>query len=250
MLENIKLDADVVVEEEADTLGGGGGVLDSGLYQFEIKAAYIDYAQSKAMSVNLLLEKGSRSLKVTEYITSGQAKGCKAYYEKNGKKYPLPGHAKMSGLCQLLTGKTIDAMETEAKTLKLYDFDQRKEVPVEKACLIELHGLDVIVGVRKYIEDKKTKNESWEDGDDPTTKYLATGETRELNEADKFFNDEGLTLAEAKNPPEEGSKLWNETWIATYKGKTKDRSTGASSGSAKQGAPNTPKGSTKKIAFS
>ncbi len=213
MLDILKLDADVTQEVEKDTLGGGGA-LATDLYAFTIKAAYFDFAKSKAMSVNLLLETANgRRLNVTEYITSGEAKGCKPYYEKDGKKFPLPGYSKMSTLCQLVTGKTIDQLTAEDKILKLYDFEARKETNQSKKVISELSGQPIKAGVFKIIEDKKSKV-----GDE----YVATGETREVNEVSKFFNAEGKTIEEVT-----GNKdaTFAEEWVKAHQGKTKDKST-------------------------
>ncbi len=213
MLDILKLGADVTQEVEKDTLGGGGA-LETDLYAFTIKAAYFDFAKSKAMSVNLMLETDNgRRLRVTEYITSGEAKGCKPYYEKDGKKFPLPGYSKMSTLCQLVTGKTIDQLNAEDKILKLYDFEARKETNQSKKVITELSGQPIKAGVFKIIEDKKSK---------VGNEYVPTGETREVNEVGKFFSAEGKTIEEVTGGKD---ATFAEEWVKAHQGKTKDKST-------------------------
>lgn len=215
MLSNLALDQDVVVEVEKDTLGGGSRVLESGVYDFTIKAAYLDAAKSKAVSVNLILENADgQKLNVTEYITSGEAKGCKPYYVKDGKKYPLPGYSKMNGLCELVAKKTIDKCDAEDKILKLWDFEAKAETNQSKKVITDLTGGLIKVGVKKVIEDKRAK------GDDG--QYHPTGETRELNEADKFFNEDGKTLKEVADGKD---AVFITEWEKAHKGKTKDKST-------------------------
>lgn len=224
MLDILKLGDDVTQEVEKDTLGGGGA-LNTDLYTLTLKAAYFDQAKSKATSLNLIMETPEgRRLNVTEYITSGEAKGCKPYYEKDGKKFPLPGYAKMNTLCQLATGKTIDQLSVEDKILKLYDFEERKEMNKSKKVIAELSGVTIKAGVFKIIEDKKSKQ-----GDE----YLPTGETREVNEVAKFFNEEGKTLEEVTENKDAG---FAEEWVKAHQGKTKDKSTKQAAG-AVSGAP-------------
>ena len=213
MLDILKLGDDVTQEVEKDTLGGSGA-LNTDLYAFTIEAAYFDSAKSKAMSVNLKLETAEgRRLNVTEYITSGEAKGCKPYYEKDGKKFPLPGYSKMSTLCQLVSGKTIDQCTAEDKILKLYDFESRQETNQSKKCITELQGAQIKAGVFKIIEDKKSKV-----GDE----YVATGETREINEVGKFFNADGKTIEEVTGGKD---ATFAAEWVKAHQGKTKDKST-------------------------
>lgn len=224
MLDILKLDSDVTQEVEKDTLGGGGA-LDTDLYGLTLKTAYYDYAKSKAMSLNLMMETSSgRRLKITEYITSGETKGCKPYYEKDGKKFPLPGYSKMNTLCLLVTGKPIVQLAAEDKILKLYDFTERKEINQTKKVIVDLTGVEIKAGVFKIIEDKKTKV-----GDE----YVATGETREINEIGKFFNTEGKTLEEVTEGKE---ATFAAEWSTAHKGKTKDKSTKSPGGTA-AGAP-------------
>jgi hypothetical protein len=224
MLDILKLDDDVTQEVEKDTLGGGGA-LATDLYAFTIKAAYFDSAKSKAMSVNLKLETAEgRRLNITEYITSGELKGCKPYYEKDGKKFPLPGYAKMNTLCLLATGKPINELTAEDKILKLYDFEARQETNQTKKVIVELTGVQIKAGVFKILEDKKTKV-----GDD----YVPTGETREINEIGKFFNEEGKTLEESTKGAEAAFAV---EWVKAHQGKTKDKSTKVAAG-ATAGAP-------------
>lgn len=236
MLDMLKLGDDVTQEVEKDTLGTGGA-LNTDIYTFRIKAAYLDAAKSKAVSLNLILETlDGRKLNVTEYITSGEAKGCKPYYEKDGKKFPLPGYSKMNTLCQLVTGKTIDQLEAEDKVLKLYDFEAKKETNQTKKVITDLTGATIQAGVFKQIVDKKAKNEAF-DPAKPETKdnqrYLPTGETREENEVAKFFNEDGLTLEEVVEKKE---AVFAEEWIKAHQGKTKDKSTKDAGGTTK-GAP-------------
>lgn len=236
MLEMLKLGDDVQQEVEKDTLGGGG-VFNSDIFTFTIKAAYFDSAKSKAISLNLILETSNgRKLNYQEYITSGEAKGCKPYYEKDGKKYPLPGYSKMNTLCLLATGQPIDQLSADDKILKLYDYDAKKETNQSKKVITELTGKVIKAGVFKLIVDKKSKNDNF-DPDQPVSKtnerYISTGETREENTVDKFFNEEGATLEEHTEKKE---PVFFEEWLKAHQGKVKDKSTKTAAGT-QAGAP-------------
>jgi hypothetical protein len=229
MLDILKLDADVTQEVEKDTLGGGG-VLPTDIHDFTIKAAYLDAAKSKAVSLNLILESSTgRKLNVQEYITSGEAKGCKPYYEKDGKKFPLPGYSKMNTLCQLVTGNTIDKLNAEDKILKLYDYDAKGETNQTKKVITDLSGAKIQAGVFKIIENKR-KNMA---GPGEKADYQPTEETREINEVDKFFNEEGKTLEEVINNKDAS---FAEEWLKAHQGKTKDKTTKVAGGTT-AGAP-------------
>lgn len=236
MLEMLKLGSDVQQEVEKDSLGGGG-VLPSEIYTCTIKAAYFDSAKSKAISLNLILETSNgRKLTHQEFITSGEAKGCKPYYEKDGKKYPLPGYAKMNTLCLLATGQTIDQLTAEDKILKLYDFEAKKETNQSKKVITELTGKVIKAGVFKLIVDKKVKNDNFNPSIPESAtnqRYVATGETREENAIDKFFNEEGATLEEHTEKKE---PMFFEEWLKAHKDKVKDKSTKTASGT-QAGAP-------------
>jgi len=92
------LGKDVVVEVEKDSLGGG--VFESDVYDFKIDMAYLSKATSGAMAVNLTYKASNgKTLRVTDYISSGDAKGNSfTYVDKEGNKKPLPGYAKLDTL--------------------------------------------------------------------------------------------------------------------------------------------------------
>ena len=134
-------------------------------------------------------------------------------------------------------------MDVEEKTLSLYDYESKKEVPQAVDCFVELHGLKLQVAVQRQTVDKTEKNES-------TGDYEPTGETRDQNEIVKFFAGEKLvTVSEVaefikslgenfddvvdsghllkairKVPDENG--IYATKWLERNKGETYDKSTG------------------------
>lgn len=188
----LQMDADVQTQEEDVLPSGGGFILDTGLYPMIIENAYFDKSQGGAMNVNLHLKiKGGdkRVFKQTIYVTSGDAKGNKPYYVKDGKKFPLPGYSMMDAICRITTDTPLSQVTTEDKLVKLYDFDAGSEVPREVPVLTALIGEEIVVGMQKRRENKRS-NQGGE--------WVDTNEAREYNEISKVFYPSGHTLTEKK----------------------------------------------------
>lgn len=223
------LGKDVVEEAESDVLGGRGP-LESGLYDFIIKAAYITKSGGGAMAVNLELAAGPQTMNQTIYISSGDAKGNKfSYTDKEGTEKPLPGYSQINNLCLLACGKKLRELDPETKTLSLYNYDQKKDIPTEVPVIMELLDQEITAGVLKILEDKRKKN-------DQTGNYEPTGETRELNEIDKWFRTKDqLTVAEILAESTEAA--FAGKWSDKNSGVTRDKSTGVKGNTGTAGAP-------------
>ncbi len=231
MFENLQRDTNIA--DETDFLGGGGP-LETDVYSFVIDMAYIDKSSGGAMSLNLQLKSAQgQSLKQTIYVTSGNAKGNRNYYmvkkngQETGEKRYLPGFNTGNAICLLSIGKELSELQPEEKTINVYDFDQKKEVPTKKNVLMELLGAEIDLGVWKQIVDKNQKNDAGV--------YVPTGETRNENEIDKVFRTrDGMTVAEVTAQVEESA--FRQQWIDKNQGKVKDKST-AQAGGATAGLP-------------
>lgn len=225
------LRTDNSIAEETDVLGGGFQTWDSAIYEaLDVKLAYLHTAASGAMALALTLaDSTGRELRQTVYMTSGQAKGLKNFYERDGKKHYLPGFLLANSLSLMITGKEIADLDTDEKVIKLFDFNASAEVPTKVQMFSELLGGKITAAVFKQVVDKNAKN-------DATGVYEPTGETREENEIDKFFHAEtGQTLAEAKA---DSPAAFKDQWADKWTGHTKDRSTKNVAGTgAKAGAP-------------
>jgi len=212
---NLKTDASI--EKDVDSVGPSSGPVPSALYPGTISMAYYHKADSGALAVVVHLKsEDGRDIRNTVYVTSGDAKGNHNYYEKDGQKKYLPGFSLINGMCLLTTGKELGDLVPEEKTIKIYDFKERKEVNTAVPVLTELLGKPVIAGVLRQIEDKNVKNDQGV--------YVPSGETRVINEIDKFFKaDNKLTTAEilagATDPG------FYATWGEKWNGVDKDRST-------------------------
>ena len=177
---------------------GGGFAWESGVYDAVVKMVHLHQADSKAVSFNVELEnRDGKSLKETFWIKSGNEKGNKTYYTKDGKNYPLPGYSVAESLCIAATGLDLaECMKAvEKKTIKIYNHEQGKEVPTEVPVIMDLLDKPVKVAVHQITENKRKKN-------DATGKYENTGETRTINECKFFGNTEGKTADEIKSKSE------------------------------------------------
>ena len=83
--EDIQEDADI--EKGGDSLGGQL-ILPTDIYLGVIKAAFGGKSSGGARSVTIHFQTESgKDMKETIYVTSGDAKGNKHYYERDGKKF-------------------------------------------------------------------------------------------------------------------------------------------------------------------
>lgn len=220
----------ITVSEKAqgdtDVLGGSF-VLESGMYLSKVTMAFLDQTASGALRLNVHFKtEAGEEFRQALFITSGDDKENKSTYTKDGQEYFLPGYNQANALCLLTVGSEITEMDTDVKTLKVYNAEAREEVPTEVEVLTALIGEQIYVGLQKQIVDVRKK------GDDG--KYHPTGETREVNEVDKFFRAEDmLTVAEISGGAEEPKffELWKERW----EGQTRDRSTKVGNAGAPKG---------------
>lgn len=228
----LQADQPAGIEEDKDILGGYEP-LDTDVYEMTIKHGFITFSGSKAMAMNLDLEgPANAKLKTQFYMTSGEDKGCKTYFEKkDGTKAYLPGYNQANAVCMLTLGISVAEMKTEKKVINLYDSTQKKEVPTEVDMFVDLIGQKIKVGVFKQEVSVRKKNES-------TGKYEATAETRIINEVDKIFcaRDQyaGLTLVEVKAQKTEPEFM--QKWLEKWKGVVRDRTEKPASGAVTGGA--------------
>jgi len=233
-----KVDNSAKVEKENDFVKGSKRKpIPSSIQNCLIKYAYASFAKSGALAVNCLFEvadgefKG-KEFRITEYITSGDKKGNKTFYEKknsDGKteKFNLPGFTLIDSLAQLTVGKSITSCSTEKKTIKLYDFVAKAEKPTEVDMFTELIGKGVAICVLHQIQDKTAK-------DTQTGEYEPTGKVYEVNVVDKFLHpSDRKTLSEKNNNVPADFK---DKWLERWEGKVDDQSSEVK-GAGLKGAP-------------
>jgi len=177
LLQGLNVTTDINAETD---YAGTGGIWESGIYNTQVKMAYLHVAKSGALGVVLVLENAAgKQMKTTQYVKSRDEKGNKNYYQRKGEKHYLPGFNIINNLCLLTVGKNLSEMIPETKVVPIYDITAKKEVPQEVEVLAELLGQDCITGVIKKISNKQTKNASGA--------YVKINEQREEHEVDKIF---------------------------------------------------------------
>ena len=236
LLSGLTTSNDIAAEKDSV---GGGSVLDSNVYNFTVKLAYLQKAASDALSLVVhLTTEDNKEVRQQFWMTSGKEKGCKNYYvDKKGDKQYLPGFNMANSLCLLTVGKEISQMETETKVVNVYSKEASAEVPTNVEMLTELLGKQVLGGLIKQVVDKNVK--------DAAGNYVPSGETREENELDKLFRErDGKTTAEILAQAPEA--VFIETWKKKWVGQVRDRTTkqAGTAGAPKAGAA--PAGGTSK----
>ena len=225
------------VEDDTDHIGGGFQALKSGAYPLTVDKAFFGLSSGGANTVTVWLtgERGAQ-LRETFYVTSGTKKGCKNTYIKNKGKaneseHYLPGFNAVNSLCLLTVGEelTSEDIEVQKKMINLYSFEESKEVATEVDMIVSICGEKIVAGVFHQIVDKKKLN-------DDTGDYNPTGETKEVNEINKFFcakeGYENLTLIEINADKEE--PLFYNDWVEKYTDVVMDKTDKTK---AKPGAP-------------
>ena len=212
------------VKEEVDNIGGGGFILDSGVHDIHIDLAFIGKSKGGAMSLTIHGKSTTGvTLRNTLWITSGDAKGNKTTYtdKKTKQEVFLPGFAIANHICMLTAGKEIFDLDTETKTIKLYDFTAAKDVSTDVQTIPDIMNQSVKMGVIKQIVDKNVK--------DGTGNYVPSGETREENEIDKVFHGEsGKTVVELRAKGEaEFIGTWEDKWTGEVRNRSKANKSGA-----------------------
>lgn len=214
MLANLASDS--TITEEKDSVGSGGP-MDSGLYMSTITMAYLSKSGGGALGLvlNAKTEDG-KEFRQTLWMTSGDAKGNKNYYEKDGQKNYLPGFNHANSIALLTVSKEIGSIETEEKVVKVYSYEAKAEVPTKVQVFTDLIGKQILLGVIKQTVDKTAK--------DDKGIYQPTGETREENELDKVFRArDRMTTSEVRGQAAEASfaDIWSDKWAGKLKNKSK-----------------------------
>lgn len=187
----------------------GNYIRSSDLYPCTITMAYLLKSKGGALGVHCTFKDATDvEYKQSLWITSGTAKGGKNYFERNGKKTYLPSFSTFQDICLLTVGKQPPNMQTEDKLLKIWNSEQRAEVPTTVPVLMELLGKKVTLGILEITEDVTTKDEA-------TSKYLPTGETKQINDINRVFRSkDNLTSVEIQGKVTEAEfyKLWSDKW--------------------------------------
>jgi hypothetical protein len=203
---------------EKDVVGGGFRSLTSGIYGFDVLLAYCGKSKGGAKFVQLELkevESGNKH-RFTIYVSNKEG-SIKYKDKKTGELQYLPGFLTVDSLCLLTVGKPLVQLQAqiEKKTINLYNFELKREVPTEVDMLMPLIGQRIKAGILETIENKSAKNPS-------SGVYEPTNEKRTINEIDKFFRDrDDKTVGEIVGKKEKAEFI--ETWKTKWDGKPNDK---------------------------
>ncbi len=187
---SFNVEPDVEVEKDNDSIGGMKGVVPSNIYRLEILKAWMEEKKSGALFLNMEFKNLSNSgmyYKENFCVQSGDAKGNKRYYEKNGKKFNLPGYTVAFNICALTTNNKIEDVYAngEEQDVMVYDFASRAEKPIKAHVLTDLIGKVVCLGIKEVIENKRAKGN--DGGYYNNNEKVSKNETKHVFQADTMF---------------------------------------------------------------
>lgn len=207
------------LEETTDRVGGGFEPLPSGIYDATIKIAFAGESKKGAQSITLHCDINGAEFRNTVYITN--AAGENFYVDKDDKtkKHQLPSFTLIDDICLLASGEGLADQETEEKVVKIYNFDEKREIPTGVPTLVALTGGKVKLAIQREIVDVEKK--------DGSGKYQPTGKTRAQNNIEKAMEIEsGRTVNEYRNEIEEPEFM--TTWDKRNTGKDRNKAKNAS----------------------
>lgn len=213
-------------EKETDVLGGRSP-LPTDIYEGTLDVVYLSTSKGGANAFNLVVDVKGKKIRETVYVSNKQGGFT---YTKDGKKFPLPGYSLMNALCKLTVGKEIPKLTFEKKLVKIYNFEQKKEVPTEVDVAVELVGQAVKLGIEVHRENKRAQ--------DQAGNYVPTAEVREFNTITRVFHvTSGQTMSEydSQTPSE-----FLGRWVAEFKGKVIDKTMKGSGAPAAVAGASTP----------
>lgn len=184
------------LEKTEDRLGGGFQVLDTGAVDFIIKNAYADKSSGGANFVHFefVTEDGKTKFNKDVYWSNKDGDNFFLNKDDKTKKVPLPGFTIVDDICLAATGKALCEQDTDEKQVKIWDKDEKKEVPKPRHVLTDLLDQPVTLGIHKIKKNKQEKGDSG---------YVATAEEVFENDIVKVFHTETkLTMTEAREEQE------------------------------------------------
>lgn len=216
------------LEETTDRLGGFQ-IRATDIYPATIKAAYAGQSAGGARNVTIVAELPDGEYSETIYVTNKKGENWFLNQNDKSKKVPLPGFTTIDDICLVTTGKPLAEQDSEEKVVKVYDFDERKELPKAVPMLVDLIGQTLFLGIVQQTVDKNQKNES-------TGEYEPTGETRDENVIEKVFHDPTkMTVVEARQGATE--PVFYEKWLSKNKGNIRNKAKGADGKGTQSGRP-------------
>lgn len=178
------------LEQAEDRLGGGFQARDSGAYDMVVKMMYAGASEKGAQNVTLILEDAKGEYRETIYVTNKEGENWFLNKDDKTKKVPLPGFTVVNDLCIATTEGQLADQVWEEKIVKIYDFEQKKEVAKGAMVCTSVLGKPVTVGLLQTLKNKGEKQDdgSYKDGPEERT---------EVNISKIFHTESKYTMAEA-----------------------------------------------------
>lgn len=208
-IDAFKEDDDVIEEEVSES--SGYSPLPSGIYRATVEAAYRTLTRNGGQAVNLIFKTDNGDeVKSVLYVTTRADKGGTTHYidPKTGKKKILGDFKKFKDFTRLLLGKLPRELDSQKMHVKIYDYDQRKEVPEEVDGMPEFIGKSCVLAIARVVDNKRVQD------DDGT--YVPTADKRIYNEVQHYYDAEGFTLVERMAENEEPVSIYR--WRDKYEG--------------------------------
>lgn len=193
-------------EAKEDRLGGFR-LLSTNAYEGTIKMAYVIKSDGGAMGITLVADIDGTQFTKTEWITNRKGENWFHPKDKDGKpntskKNSLPGFTIIDDLCIVTTGKSLSEQEHDEKVVKIYNSEEKKELPTSVNMLTELIDQKAYFLIFEDLVNKNEKNDAGV--------YVATAESRGENTIDKIAHyPSKVTVKEAlmaQKAEEEGVK--------------------------------------------
>lgn len=177
------------LEATEDRLGGGFQARDSGAYDMVVAMMYAGQSEGGAHNVTVHLKDAKGEYRETIFITNKQGENFFLNKDDKTKKVPLPGFTVVNDMCLVATEAPLSEQVWEEKIVKIYDFDQKKEVPKGVLACTSMLDKPVTVGL---IQTLKNKGEKQTDG---SYKDIAEERT-EVNISKVFHTETKYTMVE------------------------------------------------------
>lgn len=239
--------------EKEDRIGGAR-VLNTEIYEGTIKMAYAQKSSGGALGITLIIMINGNELNTTQYVTDKNGNNFFHPKDKNNQpnlnmKNPLPGFTVIDDLCLVTTGAPLKDQDTEQKTVRIYNFDEKKELPTVVDAMTGLIGTTAYFAMFKDLVNIEER--------DSNNMYQVTNKTREQNEIVKVCHfPSKVTVKEAQIAAENSAEAepiwfdeWRNKWVDPNEpGKVRDRrkvkdGAGVASGRPGQNASSPPVGS-------
>ena len=185
---------------------------DTDIYGATIKMIFAGQAKSGARYVTLQLKLANgKDYNETIYLSNKEGKNT---FVKDDKEFYLPGFLLVNNLAIMTTGKGLFdiAADVETRTVKLYDYDAKKEVPTDVQAIVPMLGKQVLVAIQEEEFEKTKLNEA-------TKKYEPTGEVGVKNVIVKAYDVETKRTAVEMRDDKEATQ--HDAWLETNQGKLK-----------------------------